>query len=52
MTALDAINRRTGRDTVFYAASGIRREWAMARSMKSKHFTTDWQEILSVKTVM
>jgi DNA polymerase V len=50
MTALDAINRRMGRDTVFYAASGIRRDWAMARSMKSQHFTTDWQQILRITT--
>ena len=28
MTALDAINRRMGRDTVFYAGSGIKRDWA------------------------
>jgi DNA polymerase V len=50
MTALDAINRRMGRDTVFYAASGIRRDWAMARTMKSQHFTTDWQQLLQVTT--
>jgi DNA polymerase V len=27
---LDAINRRHGRDTVFYAASGTKRDWTMA----------------------
>ena len=48
MTALDAINRRMGRDTLFYAASGVSREWAMARSMKSQHFTTDWEQLLRV----
>ena len=48
MTALDAINRRMGRDTVFYPASGIRRDWAMARTMKSQHFTTDWQQLMQV----
>jgi DNA polymerase V len=48
MATLDAINRRHGRDSVFYAASGVRREWAMARTMKSQHFTTDWQELLCV----
>jgi DNA polymerase V len=48
MTALDAINRRMGRDTVFYAASGTKRDWAMARTMKSPHFTTDWQQIMQV----
>ncbi len=48
MGAIDAINRRMGRDAVFYAASGVRREWAMARTMKSQHFTTDWQELLTI----
>jgi DNA polymerase V len=48
MTALDDINRRMGRDTVFYAASGVRRDWATARNMKSQHFTTDWQDLLQV----
>jgi DNA polymerase V len=49
MTTLDAINRRMGRDSVFYAASGIKRDWAMARNMNSQHFTTDWSHILTVK---
>ena len=50
MTTLDAINRRMGRDSVFYAASGIKRDWAMAATMKSRHFTTDWQQLLRVTT--
>ena len=45
MATLDAINRRMGRDSVFYAASGIKRDWAMAATMKSQHFTTDWQQL-------
>jgi DNA polymerase V len=43
MATLDAINRLMGRDSVFYAASGIKRDWAMAATMKSQHFTTHWQ---------
>jgi DNA polymerase V len=50
MITLDAINRRMGRDTVFYAASGVKREWAMARTMKSPHITTDWGQLLRVST--
>jgi DNA polymerase V len=49
MTTLDAINHRMGRDTLFYAASGVKRDWAMARSLKSPHFTTDWQQLLHVR---
>jgi DNA polymerase V len=48
MTAIDTINRRMGRDSVFYAAAGTHRDWAMARTMKSPHFTTDWQQLLHV----
>jgi DNA polymerase V len=48
MATLDAINRRMGRDSVFYAASGVKRDWAMAATMKSQHFTTDWQQLLQV----
>ena len=49
METVDTINRRLGRDSVFYAASGVKREWAMAATMKSQHFTTDWRELLRVK---
>jgi Domain of unknown function (DUF4113) len=38
-----------GSDTVFYAASGIRRDSSTAASMRSPHFTTDWNEMLTVK---
>ena len=48
MTALDAINRRMGRDTVFYAGSGIRRDWAAFANMKSRHFTTDWRQVMTI----
>lgn len=50
MTALDTINRRMGRGTLFDAASGVCREWAMAPTMKSPHFITDWQQLLQVRT--
>ncbi|KAJ3057426.1 hypothetical protein HK102_011059, partial [Quaeritorhiza haematococci] len=45
MAALDTINRRMGRDTVFYAAAGIRRDWKAFANMKSQHFTTDWRQM-------
>ena len=50
MATLDAINRRVDRNTVFYAASGVKRNWAMAATMKSRHFTADWQRLLRVTT--
>jgi len=48
MASVDAINRRMGRDTVFYAASGFKHDWALAATMKSQHFTTDWGQIMQV----
>ncbi len=48
MEALDAVNRRMGRDTLFYAGSGIRRDWEAFANMKSQHFTTDWRQVPSV----
>jgi DNA polymerase V len=48
MLALDRLNRRLGRNTVFYGAAGVRREWAAAAIMKSRHFTTDLGQIMQV----
>jgi DNA polymerase V len=48
MCTLDAINRRMGRDTIFYAASGVHRNWAMSAGLKSPHFTTDWKQLMQV----
>jgi DNA polymerase V len=45
MATIDTINHRLGRNSVFYAASGIRRAWAMSASMRSPHFTTDWEQL-------
>jgi DNA polymerase V len=50
MATLDAINRRMGRNTLFYAASGTTRDWHMAASMTSPHFTTDWKQMLTIST--
>jgi Domain of unknown function (DUF4113) len=43
-----AINRRMGHDAVFYGAAGVKRDWAMAATMKSQHFTTDRQQQMRV----
>ena len=47
--ALDKINRQFGRDSVFLLGEGIQREWTMRQEFLSRKFTTDWQEILTVK---
>jgi DNA polymerase V len=51
MATIDTINHRLGRNTVFYAASGIHRPWTMAATMRSPHFTTDWEQLLTVNAL-
>lgn len=46
MEALDRLNHRLGRNTVFYAAAGVRGDWAVVATMKSRHFTTDLTQIM------
>jgi DNA polymerase V len=48
MAALDAVNRRMGRDTVFYAGTGIRRDWKAFANMKTAAFSTDWRQVMRV----
>ena len=48
MRAVDALNRRYGRDTVTFAASGIRRAWRLRREHVSPRFTPCREELLTV----
>lgn len=50
MRAMDAVNQRLGRNTVYYAAQGVQRTWGMRQRRLSKRFTTRWDEIPIVKT--
>jgi len=49
MKAMDAVNQRWGRNTVYYAAQGVQRPWGMRQKRLSKRFTTRWEEIPTVK---
>ncbi len=48
MAAIDALNKRFGRDTVTYATSGRQRGWKLRSEQASARFTTDWDGLLSV----
>ena len=48
MRALDHLNRRFGRDTVTFAATGRRRAWKLRSEFLSPRFTTNWDELLRV----
>ena len=48
--AVDRLNRKLGRGTVFSAAEGVgAKTWEMKRSMLSKRATTKWDELLTVR---
>jgi DNA polymerase V len=48
MRALDTVNRQWGRNTLFYAGSGIEKGWSMRRERKSPSYTTRLTELLRV----
>ena len=47
--ALDLINRKYGKKTIFHLAEGIEKPWAMKRKMLTGRYTTSWDEIMEVK---
>ena len=49
MQALDNINFSMRDDMVKFAASGLSRNWKMRQEMRSKRFTTRWDEIYQLK---
>lgn len=48
MRAMDRINETHGRDAIRLAGSGIERKWKLRSEQRSQHYTTDWDELLSV----
>jgi DNA polymerase V len=51
MFIVDAMNRIYGRDTLFFAAQGITRSWAMRQMHLSARFTTRWSDILAIESL-
>jgi DNA polymerase V len=52
MSTMDSINRTWGSRAIFYAASGVQQKgWPMRQAMKSKSFTTRWDDIPLVKAL-
>lgn len=48
MQTIDRLNLHFGRDTVIFAAAGIRRPWQMSRKFLSPCYTTAWDQLLRV----
>lgn len=47
LSAIDTINRRHGRRTLQFAASGVQRGWQMRSDQKSRNYTTAWQDLVT-----
>lgn len=47
--SIDRINNSCGRDTVFYASSGINKKWKMKQAQLSPCYTTRWSDLLKTK---
>ncbi|MCB1984046.1 MAG: Y-family DNA polymerase [Burkholderiales bacterium] len=45
MATIDSINHQFGKHTLFFAAEGTHKMWAMKRSRMTQAFTTQWNEI-------
>jgi len=49
MDVIDTVNKYLGQDTVFYATSGIKKDWEMKRAKLSPRYTTRWSDLPKVK---
>ncbi|MEO1006390.1 MAG: DUF4113 domain-containing protein, partial [Cyanobacteria bacterium J06638_38] len=49
MKVMDSINCRFGKETIKLAATGIKRKWIMRSEKRSPRYTTDWNELPTVK---
>jgi DNA polymerase V len=49
MHTMDNLNFSMRDDVVKYAASGLKRNWKMRQELRSKRYTTRWDELYEVK---
>lgn len=49
MQAVDEINRNSGRDSLKFASAGMEQKWKMKISFRSRKYTTNWYELMTVK---
>lgn len=50
MAAVDEINTRYGRDKVRLAIQGNKKKWKLRQERLSPNYTTDWNDIITVKS--
>lgn len=49
MAIIDNINRKHGKDTIQFAASGLEKSWRMQANNKSRDFTSCWRDLPIVR---
>jgi DNA polymerase V len=49
MSAMDAINRKMGRESIKLASEGFKRPWQMRQNSKSLNYTTCWKGLIAAK---
>jgi DNA polymerase V len=49
MHTYDAINSRFGKNALFFAAMGTKQEWKMRSDKCSRHYTTSWDALATVR---
>jgi DNA polymerase V len=45
MQAIDDINKKRGRGTLYFVGQGIQQPWQMKREMLSPRYTTRWSDL-------
>jgi DNA polymerase V len=50
MNTLDQINNFFGKEALQFAAQGLEKPWKMRRMCTSPHFTTNWNQLLTIGT--
>lgn len=48
MTVIDTLNADMGRNTIYFASTGVQRSWRLRSDHRSPRFTTEWSELLEV----
>lgn len=50
MPIVDQINRKKGRNTIFFGAQGVSQKWKPLSNHCSPKYTTKWSDVLKIKT--
>ncbi|MCW8931203.1 MAG: Y-family DNA polymerase [Gammaproteobacteria bacterium] len=49
MTVIDKINTHYGRNSIYVAAEGVHKKWAMRQAYRSPSYTSQWNELPEIK---